>query len=81
MAEVKTIKGIDEETWGEFKSFAARNKVKLGTFFKTLVKEHEKNSATFWEKILNGEKILSDTEADDIEKTVTRVRAENGFRT
>lgn len=80
MSEVKTIKGIDEETWAEFKGFAARNKVKLGAFFETLVHEHEKNSTSFWTKILEGEKILSDKEAEDIEKVTLKVRKEHGFR-
>ena len=80
MSEVKTIKNVDEETWAEFKGLAARHKVKLGTFLKTIVKEHEKSSAFFWDKVLLGEKILSDKEAEELERFFRQVRKEHGFR-
>jgi hypothetical protein len=80
MAEVKTIKDIDEGTWAEFKSYAAKNNVKLGMFFKTLVTEHKKNTELFWQKVLHGEKILSDKEAHELEKASHEVRKEYGFR-
>ncbi len=81
MTEVKTIKDIDDNTWAEFKGLAASNKVKLGVFFKTLVKEHEKNSKHFWKTILEHETILTDSEANDIEKSLKHIRKEYGFRT
>ncbi|HLC88544.1 MAG TPA: hypothetical protein VJG49_00765 [Candidatus Nanoarchaeia archaeon] len=81
MTEVKTIKDVDEDTWAEFKGYAARNKVKLGTFFKTLVTNYEKENASFWGKVLKGEKILSDKEAIGMEETSARIRKEPGFRT
>ena len=81
MAEVKTIKNIDERTWGEFKHLAARNKVELGTFFKNLVHNYERRSTLFWDTILNNEKILSDREAEEMEAATKRVRKEYGFRT
>lgn len=81
MAEVKTIKNVDERTWGEFKHLAARNEVKLETFFKSLVHSYERRNVIFWDKILNNEKILSDKEAEEIEKVIKRVRGKGGFRT
>lgn len=80
MPEVKTIKDVDEGTWAEFKSMAARDRVKLGPFFKVLVNEHKKVSTAFWNAILKGEKILSDDEAEAMIKTVKRLRQEYGFR-
>ena len=80
MVEVKTIKDVDKGTWEEFKSFAAKNNVKLGIFFKTLVKEHKKNNTAFWDSILKNEKILSDKEADELEKSIKSIREEYGFR-
>ena len=80
MVEVKTIKNIDEETWAEFKSLAAKNKVKLGIFFKILLKEYEKNSRLFWNEILNGEKILSDKEAEGMEEVVKELREKRRWR-
>ena len=58
--EAKTIKDIDENTWTTFKSYAAKNNIKLGNFFKTLVEEHKMNTEKFWEEILFGEKIITE---------------------
>jgi len=77
---VKTIKDIDETTWATFKSYAAKNNIKLGPFFKMLIEEYETKSEEFWKKILDGKKILSDQEAAALEKTVKAVRKEHGFR-
>lgn len=74
MAEVKTIKDIDNDTWSEFKKLAARNDEKLGPFFKTLVKEYKKESTAFWSGILENEKILSEKEARDLKAEVGRLR-------
>ncbi|MBI4141625.1 hypothetical protein HY484_01730 [Candidatus Woesearchaeota archaeon] len=81
MTEVKTIKDVDDETWLTFKTFAAKNDLKLGLFFKTMLTEYEKTTKTFWKEILAGKKILSDEEAEELEKTTTHVRKEYGFRT
>jgi methionyl-tRNA synthetase len=80
MVEVKTIKDIDNKTWNEFKDFAAVNNMKLGAFFKTLVKEHEKNTKEFWKSILECEKVLTDDEAEDMEKIIKNSRKDYGFR-
>lgn len=80
MVNVKTIKDVDEETWSEFKSLAARNKLKMGTFFKLIIKEHEKSSQGFWENLLKGEKIFTDKEAEEMKETVKKIRNEYGFR-
>ncbi len=80
MVEVKTIKDIDEDTWNTFKELAAKNNTKLGNFFKTMVKEYEKNVESPWEIILSGKKILSTKEALQLEKSVKEVRKEYGFR-
>lgn len=80
MTNIKTIKEIDDETWSEFKSMAAKNKMKLGVFFKSILKEHEKTSKNFWKEILNEEKILSDEEAKDINEIIKINRKEYGFR-
>ncbi len=80
MAEIKTIKDIDDESWAEFKSLAARNKMKLGSFFRMLLGEYEKTSKFFWKDILYCEKILTDKEAEDMENIIKEVRKEYGFR-
>jgi len=40
----------------------------------------EKNTNNFWNTILNGERILSDKEAKEMEKVNKRIREEYGFR-
>jgi len=80
MTEVKTIKDVSDETWTEFKGLAAHSGVKLGVFFKTLLESYEKKADTFWKDILEGKKILSDKEADEMKTAVLAVRKEYGFR-
>ncbi len=79
MSEVKTIKDISDETWVEFKDLAAKHNVKLAEFFRVLVEEHEKKD--FWAEVLEGRKILSEKEAEELEKVIVSVRKEYGFRT
>ena len=80
METVKTIKGVNEETWQEFKSMAARNNVKMGRFFEEIVEEYKKKSRSIWDDILKGEPILSKEEADAMMETVKRLRSGYGFR-
>lgn len=80
MTIVKTIKGIDENAWLEFKSLAAKNKMRTGKFFEKLVEGYKNRADSAWDKILNAGKILSDKEADDIEEFVKKLRKERGFR-
>ena len=80
MSTVKTIKGIDEDAWLEFKSLAAKNKMKTGEFFERLIEEYKRRADAAWEKILNPGKILSGEEAEYLEKFVKNLRKERGFR-
>ncbi len=80
MAEIKTIKDVDDKTWMEFKHIARKHNVKLGTLFKSLVRNYEQRNASWWNTILNHEKILSDKEAEEFEIVTKRMRAEGGFR-
>jgi len=78
--EVKTIKDVDEETWREFKAIAAKNNVKMSSLLKIMIKEFEKNSKDFWNEILNGEKLMSDKEAEEMKILTIKLRKEKGFR-
>jgi hypothetical protein len=78
--ETKCIKDIDEETWREFKSLAAKNNLRMAGLLKVMVKEFEKNNTKFWDNILNNKKILTDKEAEDLEKITKKGRKEKGFR-
>jgi len=78
--EVKTIKGIDEDTWSSFKSVAAKNKMKTGEMFKVLLKEYEKKSNSVWDVILSHKPILSKKQYEEFETTIKELRKEQGWR-
>jgi len=78
--EVKTIKGIDEDTWADFKSIAAKNKVKTGEMFKMMLKEYKKKSEDIWNKILKHKPILTKRECEAMEITIKELRKEQGWR-
>lgn len=79
MSEAKNIKGIDEETWAEFKSLAAESKLKSADMFKVLVKNYKKEKSA-WDRILNHAPIFSEAEYVDIEKRMKELRKERGWR-
>ena len=76
----KTMKGVEEETWAEFRSLAARNRMKTGQFFEKLIKSYKQNTNDFWNEILTGEKILSELEAKDMQIITKNMRKERGWR-
>lgn len=76
----KTMKGISEETWAEFKGLAVKNKLKTGEFFEKLVSSYKENSHDFWKDILRGEKIVSDADANMLRAETKKIRTERGFR-
>ena len=80
MAVVKTIKGVDENAWHEFKSLAAKNKMKMGKLFELIVEDYKGKSKSFWNEILKGPAILSKEESDAMLETVKKIRKEYGFR-
>ena len=77
---VKTIKDVDEEAWTEFKSMAAKNKVKMGKLFETMVEDYKGKIGNFWDEILKGPPLMSKEEADAMLGTVKGIRKEYGFR-
>jgi len=81
METIKTIKGVNEESWAEFKSLAVRNRTNMGKLFERMLEEYKKKSEENWKIILSGKKILSDKEAGDMLKIVKESRREYGFRT
>ena len=78
--EVKTIKGVDEETWKEFKNLAVKNNLKMPLLLKVMIKEFEKKGNEFWKEILDRERNLDETEAKDMLEITNEVRKERGFR-
>ena len=77
---LKTIKGIDDQSWVEFKSIAAKNGMKMGKLFETMLEEYKKKSDESWDKILHSGKILTDVEAKEMVKITRKTREEYGFR-
>ena len=80
MTSVKTIKDVDDATWSHFKSLAARSNMKMGAFFKTMIHEYDSKSNNVWNRILGGEKLLTDKEARRMHQEVKKLRKEYGFR-
>ena len=78
--ETKTIKDIDSRSWAEFKGIAARSRMTMGKLFEHMLHFYERESGDVWEKILHGEKILTDKEASDMIESVKKNRKEYGFR-
>lgn len=78
--QVKTIKGIEEETWAEFRSICTKNRLSTGQCFEKLIAFYKQNAKDFWDDILCGKKILSKEEANDIRDMTVRMRKERGFR-
>jgi hypothetical protein len=78
--EVKTIKGIDEETWTRFKVLAAKKRLTMGKLLSDMVVSYSKHSDDTWDKILYSGKIISDKEAEDIHKITKKIRKESWVR-
>ncbi len=79
MKTIKTIKDVDEDTWGELKLISKKNKMKMGKTIRLLIHNY-KNRSNLWDEILHHEKILSDEEAEAILKDIKELRKEKGFR-
>ncbi len=78
--EIRTIKGIDRGEWIKFKALAAEKNVPLGILFKIMLDSYYKRADSLWNNILAGEKVLSDSEADEMAEVVKKMRKERGFR-
>ena len=81
MTTIKTIRNVNEETWRELKMLATKRKVSLGILLKNMIAEYKKETNNTWDVILNTEKILSEDEAEDLEKITKGMRKEKGWRT
>lgn len=76
----KTIKDVDEDTWRKLKILSAEEDMRVGKLLRNITENYIKNRVDVWAKILDGRKILSDKEAEEIEKVVKKLREESGFR-
>ena len=78
--EIKTIKGISEEKWMKLKILAARKRMPMGKIVEDMIDHYEKHSNKIWDKILYGEKIISDKEAEELHKLTKKIRKESWVR-
>ena len=77
---IKTIKGVNSERWIEFKAMAARKNVPLGILFEIMLENYIKEGEGFWKEVLRGDKIISDNEAEELYKSIKKLRRDRGFR-
>lgn len=77
---LKTIKGVREEKWSELKSMAAKNRVPMGKLLENMIEAYSKHTEEVWRRILKGEKILSDKEAEEMKKHISELRKEKWFK-
>ncbi len=78
--EIKTIKGISDEKWIKLKILSAKNKMPMGKLVENMIDTYERQNEDFWEYLLNGEKRISDKEAEEMQEMVKKLRKEKGFR-
>jgi len=76
----KTIKDVDERTWRKLRMMSAEYDIRIGELIERMTEDYEKRSKDFWKTILEGEKILTDKEAEELKSVVIALRKEKGFR-
>lgn len=76
----KTIKDVDEKTWRKLRMLSAEEDMKMGELLKSITETYVKSKESVWAEILKRRKILSENEANDMEKIVKKIREERGFR-
>ena len=76
----KTVKNVDEKTWRKLRMMSAEYDIRIGELIERMTEDYEKRSRDFWKTILEGEKILTDKEAEELKSVVTALRKEKGFR-
>lgn len=76
---IKTIK-VDERTWQEFKSLAARQNVDMADMLKVMVQEYQKQTANAWQDILDRKPVLNKQEANVLEQVLHELREDYGWR-
>ncbi len=74
MSEVKNIKGIDDETWAEFKSLAAKNKMKAGEMFREIIRDYKGRTKNVWDDIFAHKAVLSKKQYDEFESRIREMR-------
>ncbi len=77
---VRTIREVDEKTWRKLRVLSAEHDMTIGELVEAMTEDYEKRSKDFWKAVLEGEKILTDKEADELKDVSSALRKERGFR-
>lgn len=77
---LKTIKNVNDRKWADFKSMAAKHRVPMGKLLESMVDAYSKTTEEEWNKILYGERGLSDKEADELRKETADLRKGKWFK-
>ena len=76
----RTIRDVDDKTWRKLKILSADHEMTMGRLLKKMTEEYEVKSKEFWKAVLEGEKIISDREAEELKAVSREIRKEHGFR-
>jgi len=76
----RTIRDVDEDTWKKLKALSAEHDATIGTMLKKITRDYEEKNRDFWSRVLKGEKIINDKEAEEHIALVKKMRKEHGFR-
>lgn len=64
----------------EFKSLVAKKRLTMGKLLVFMIKEYSKSADKIWDKILYGNKIISDERAKEIQNITKKIRKEKWVR-
>ena len=76
----RTIKGIPDEDWMEFKVLAASTGNRMGDVFRAMLRAYEKEKKKFWKDIFSMKPLMSEKDAEVFEKNIKALRQSAGFR-
>ncbi len=77
---VKTIKNVDEKTWYEFKKLSVKTRLNMSKLLEKMISTYEAQSTNFWKDVFEGEKLISDSEAELLQEHTKNLRRYPGFR-
>ena len=76
----KTIRDVDEKIWRKLRMLSTEQNIKMGRLLEKMAEEYEKKGREFWKVVLEGDRILTDKEAEDLKSVCKDLRKEYGFR-
>ncbi len=77
---LKTIKNVEDAVWYKFKTLAVKNRLGMGELLGKMISTYEKETTKFWKEVFEGEKLLTEKEAQEMQAHVKDLRKMRGFR-